>query len=214
VNQPATCVPGVLSTYDPVLTAWLDLEGTRFAGDQDDCLTVAVIDRGEQNVGSLFQKGLDFQASYNWDTAFGAFGASLNVADILNLDRSLISGGEQFSILDRIGWQISRRTNARLNWANADWTAALTARIEGSYLNDQHPDGDRTVPSWTTYDLMVGYTTPDGMGLASGVNFAFGAQNLTDQDPPIVLHNRQAFDSDVHNPFGRMWRLEIGKRFE
>lgn len=214
INQPPTCVPGVLSTYDPALTAWLNLEGTRFAGDQDDCLTVAVIDRGEQNVGSLFQTGLDFQVNYNWDTDFGAFGASLNIAEILDLDRSLISGGERFSILDRIGWQVSRRSNVRVNWANEDWTAALTARIEGSYLNDQHPDSDRTVGSWATYDVMIGYTTPEGLGLFSDVDFAFGAQNLTDEDPPIVLHNRQAFDSDVHNPFGRMWRFEVGKRFE
>ena len=214
INQPANCEAGNLATYDPALTAWLDLEGTRFAGDQDDCLTVAVIDRGEQNVGSLFQTGLDFQASYNWDTSFGAFGASVNVAEILDLDRSLIAGGEQFSILDRIGWQISRRSNVRLNWANADWSAALTARIEGSYFNDEHPSEDQKVGSWTTYDLMVGYTTPDGAGMFSGINLRAGAQNLTDKEPPIVLHAREAFDSDVHNPFGRMWRMEIGKRFE
>jgi iron complex outermembrane receptor protein len=214
VNQPATCVPGNLATYDPALTRWLDLEGTRFAGDQDDCLTVAVIDRGEQNVGSLFQNGIDIQVSYDWDTSIGSWRASVNVAEILDLERALIAGGETFDILDRIGWQVSRRSNVRLNWANADWTASLMAKIEGSYLNDQHPDSDRRVPSWTTYDLMVGYRAPQTSGPWAGVTVALGAQNLTDEDPPIVLHNRQAFDSDVHNPFGRMWRVELGKRWE
>jgi len=87
------------------------------------------------------------------------------------------------------------------------------ARIEGSYLNDQHPVSDRNVPSWTTYDLMVGYKAPQTSGPWAGVTLRVGAQNLTDEDPPIVLHSRQAFDSDVHNPFGRMFRVELGKRF-
>jgi len=217
VNQPATCVAGDLTTYDPALTRWLDLEGTRFAGNSDDCSTVAVIDRGMQNVGSLFQNGYDLTVSYDWDTAIGSWRASANVAEILDLDRSLISGGDTFSVLDRIGWQISRRSNVRLNWSNADWTAALTARIEGSYLNDNHPDGPsayHNVGSWTTYDLTVSYQTPQTSGPWSNINFRLGAQNLTDEDPPIVLSGSSAFDGNVHNPFGRMWRLELGKRWE
>ena len=219
-TQPANCVDGDLNTYNPILTRWLELEGTRFAGGSGDCRTVAVIDRGEQNVGSLFQRGIDYQVSYAWETGAGAFRASLNVADILELNRSLISGGEVFSILDRIGWQISRRSNARLNWANDNWSATLTARIEGSYLNDNTPTVNRVrlpsheVGAWTTYDLMVAYTAPEGRGLLSGVNFALGAQNLTDADPPIVLNGRVAFDSNVHNPFNRSWRMELSKRFE
>jgi iron complex outermembrane receptor protein len=215
VNQPATCVAGNLATYDPALTRWLDLEGTRFAGDSRDCETVAVIDRGEQNVGSLFQTGLDVQVSYDWETSIGSLRASVNVAEIFDLDRSLIAGGDTFDILDRIGWQISRRSNVRLNWANADWSAALTARIEGSYLNDQTPSGlpDQRVGSWTTYDLMLRYRTPQVSGPWSGISLALGAQNVTDKDPPIVLNGNEAFDENVHNPFGRMWRLELGKRF-
>ncbi|MDH4124715.1 MAG: TonB-dependent receptor [Gammaproteobacteria bacterium] len=220
INQPATCVAGDLTTYDPELTRWLDLEGTRFAGDSNDCDTVAVIDTGEQNVGSVFQNGVDFQLYYDWDTSIGSWRASVNVAEILDLERSLISGGDTFDILDRIGWQVSRRSNLRLNWANADWSAAFTTRIEGSYLNDQRPTvggtplGDQNVGSWTTYDLVVGYTAPANRGFWSGVRVTLSAQNLTDEDPPIVLNGTAAFDSDVHNPFGRMWRMELGKRFE
>ena len=136
------------------------------------------------------------------------------MAQILNLERTLINKGEKFDILDRIGWQISRRSNVRLNWANADWSASLTARIEGGYVNDQHPDGtDHNVGSWTTYDAMVNYTAPPGRGFWSGVQIAFGAQNLTDKEPPIVLNGNDAFDQNVHNPYGRFWRVEVGKRF-
>src|SRR5690606_32404882 len=89
-EQPANCVDGNLDTYNPILTQWLALEGTRFAGGPGDCQTVAVLDRGQQNVGSLSQTGLDFQGSYGWDNTLGAWNASVNVAKILELDRSLI----------------------------------------------------------------------------------------------------------------------------
>jgi iron complex outermembrane recepter protein len=218
-TQPADCVDGDLNTYNPILTQWLDLEGTRFAGGPGDCQTVAVIDRGEQNVGSLNQSGLDFQAAYGWDNGLGSWHASANVAKILELERTLIAGGEWFDVLDRIGWQTSLRATARLGWLNNNWTAALTARIEGGYTNDQTPrvDGvqlpDQEVGSWTTLDATVSYSTPDDAGRWAGISALLGIQNLTDKQPPIVLHEDLAIDSDVHNPFGRMLRLELSKRW-
>ncbi len=219
-TQPADCVDGDLDTYNPILTQWLNLEGTRFAGGPGDCQTVAVIDRGEQNVGSLDQRGIDFQASYNWDTDLGSWHAMANVAKILELKRTLISGGEWFDVLDRIGWQTSLRAIGRLSWMNENWTAALTARIEGGYTNDQTPrvDGvqlpEQEVGSWTTWDATVSYTTPDDGRWWSNVTALLAVQNLADRDPPIVLHDEVAIDSDVHNPFGRMLVFEMSKRWE
>lgn len=218
-TQPADCVDGVLSTYSPVLTQWLELPGTRFAGGPGDCQTVAVIDRGVQNVGSLDQQGVDFQVSYGWDTALGLWDARVNVAKILDLKRSLIGGGEVFSVLDRIGWQTSLRATARLGWLRDNWKASIMARVEGSYTNDQTPRvsgvqlPDQKVDSWTTWDATVSYRTDDGDTWLSGIRATLGIQNLLDEEPPIVLHDDEAIDTAVHNPFGRMWRLELNKRF-
>ncbi|HEX7063203.1 MAG TPA: TonB-dependent receptor [Woeseiaceae bacterium] len=219
-TQPPGCVDGDLSTYSPVLTQWLALPGTRFAGGPGDCETVAVIDRGVQNVGSLDQNGIDFQTSYGWDTAVGVWDARVNVAKILDLDRTLISGGQRFSVLDRIGWQTSLRANARLGWLYENWTASLTARIEGGYTNDQTPriDGaqlpDQEVDTWTTLDASVTYRTPEDGAWWSGLRTTLGIQNVFDKDPPIVLHEEDAIDPSVHNPFGRMVRLEVSKSWE
>ncbi|MDH3276295.1 MAG: TonB-dependent receptor, partial [Gammaproteobacteria bacterium] len=108
ITQPSTCVDGDVRTYHPLFASWLDnpdFEDIRFAGESGDCEIVAIIDRGEQNVGSLFQTGIDYQITYDWDTSIGTWRASVNVAQILNLDRSLINKGDTFDILDRIGWQ-------------------------------------------------------------------------------------------------------------
>ena len=219
-TQPADCVDGNLSTYSPVLTQWLALPGTRFAGGPGDCDTVAVIDRGVQNVGSLDQNGIDFQVAYGWETGLGLWDARVNVAKILDLDRTLISGGQRFSVIDRIGWQTSLRATARLGWTNDAWAAALTARIEGDYTNDQTPrvDGtqlpEQSVDAWTTVDASVSYRAPENDSWFAGVRTTLGIQNLFDKDPPIVLFDEEAIDPAVHNPFGRMLRLEVSKRWE
>lgn len=219
-EQPEDCVDGDLSTYNPILVRWLDMDGTRFAGGPGDCETVAVIDRGDQNVGSVEQSGIDFQARYRWDTGAGSWQVSANVAKILDLKRTLIQGGEWFDVLDRIGWQTSLRATGRLSWLYNNWSAALTARVEGSYTNDQTPRVDgvqlphQKVGSWTTFDAVVAYRAPETDGSwYSGVTASVGIQNLTDKDPPIVLNGTNAIDTDVHNPFGRMYRLELSKRF-
>ncbi|MGB7215533.1 MAG: TonB-dependent receptor [Gammaproteobacteria bacterium] len=218
-TQPANCVDGDLSTYNPILTQWLNMDGTRFAGGPGDCQTVAVIDIGDQNVGSVSQRGYDFQASYRWNTDVGTWQVSTNVAKILDLKRTLIHGGEWFDVLDRIGWQTSLRATARLSWLHNNWNAALTARHEGSYWNDQTPRVNgvqlphHEVPSWTTYDLVVAYRAPEDGAWWSGVTASLGVQNLFDKDPPIVLNGTNAIDTNVHNPFGRMYRFELGKKF-
>lgn len=223
ITQPAGCTDGVLNTYHPLFQTYLNMEGTRFAGGPGDCQVVAIYDQGLQNVGSVNQSGVDFQASYNWMSDLGLWRVSGNVAKILELERTLISGGEWFEVLDRIGWQTSLRSNVRLSWSNENWNAALTTKMEGGYTNDATPVvGGVKVPtqevgSWTTFDATLAYTTPDDGSWLGRINATLGVQNLTDKEPPIVLNgtgnNARAIDANVHNPFGRIWRLELSKRF-
>jgi iron complex outermembrane receptor protein len=223
IQQPSNCVDGVLNTYHPLFQKYLGMEGTRFAGGPGDCQVVAIYDQGLQNVGSVNQSGVDLQASYSLMTDLGLWRVSANVAKILELERTLISGGTWFEVLDRIGWQTSMRSNLRLSWMGENWNAALTTKIEGDYTNDQTPVvGGVKIPtqkvgSWTTFDATVAYTLPDNGSWLSGFNATLGVQNLTDKEPPIVLNGSgngaRAIDWNVHNPFGRMWRLELSKKF-
>lgn len=222
ITQPAGCTDGVLNTYHPLFQSYLNIEGTRFAGGPGDCSVVAIYDQGLQNVGSVNQSGVDFQASYNWLNDMGLWRVSANVAKILELERTLISGGEWFDVLDRIGWQTSLRSNVRLSWSGGNWNAALTTKLEGSYTNDSTPvvNGVKVptqeVSSWTTMDATIGYTTPDDGTWLAGINATIGVQNISDKQPPIVLNGTgngaRAIDANVHNPFGRIWRLELSKR--
>jgi len=216
ITQPATCVNGALNTYAPELLKWLTPEYgiLRFTGSSDDCDLGGLLDSRLQNIGTVDQKGVDIQVSYDWDTDMGTFRVSGNLAKILSLDEQFSPGTPTVDNLDRIGYQTSTRFNARLGWIYNDWSAALTSKTEGSYENDQHPSGDtKTVDAWTTFDATVSYRTPDDGSLMGGISASLGIQNLTDKEPPIVLTDRAAFDSGVHSPFGRSIRLELGKSF-
>lgn len=222
-TQPATCVAGDTSTYSPILMNFLDgpgYTGTRITGDTDDCDAVAVVSSGLQNVGTMDQSGVDAQVSYTWDNSYGLWRASINAAKILELERTLSTGGAPFTALDKIGWQNSLRVSGRVSWAYDNWSSALSFRREGGYLNDNTPNvvgvgqlPDQNVPDWTTYDLTVSYSMPDDGTLLSGISGTLGIQNLLDEDPPIVLNGSNGFDANKHNAFGRMIRLELSKSF-
>ncbi|TFH70264.1 TonB-dependent receptor [Gammaproteobacteria bacterium LSUCC0112] len=220
ITQPAGCTDGVLNTYHPLFQKFLNLEGTRFAGGPGDCDVVAIYDQGLQNVGSVNQSGVDVQASYNWMNDLGLWRVSGNVAKILELERTLIEGGAWFDVLDIIGWQTSLRSNVRLSWSGENWNAALTSKLEGGFTNNATPTVSgvkiptQEVGSWATLDATVAYTAPENGSWMSGFNATLGVQNLTDKQPPIVLNGALAINPNVHNPFGRIWRLEVSKRFQ
>jgi iron complex outermembrane receptor protein len=215
INQPATCVEGDTSTYAPAFLTFLNYPGTRYNGSGNDCSAVAELEAGLANVGSVFQNGLDAQASYTWANDYGTFRASTNIAKILELERQLSTGGDRFSVLDIRGWQNSFRMSARLAWGLDNWNAALSSTTVGEYTNEDDPTaaGDVTIDSWTTFDLTVGYTTPDDGTMLSGIGARLGITNLTDKEPPLVNTNNSVFDSDNHNVFGRMYQLELSKSF-
>jgi iron complex outermembrane receptor protein len=214
-TQPATCVENDTATYAPEFLKFLAYPGTRYNGsDGFDCMAVAEMEVGLQNVGSVHQNGLDTQASYTWANDLGIFRASLNVAKILTLERTLEQGGQYFNVLDIRGWQTSLRMTGRLSWAYDNFSAALSSKTEGSYTNEDDPSGnDKTIPKWTTFDLTATYQTPDDGTLLSGIRASLGIQNLTDKDPPIVNTSSSVVDTSVHNLFGRMVRFELSKSF-
>lgn len=68
-------------------------------------------------------------------------------------------------------------------------------------------------PSWNAYDAQAAYRTQQESGPLAGVRISLGVQNLTNEQPPIVLSGANAVDLNNANPFGRIWTLELTKRF-
>ncbi|PZO37495.1 MAG: hypothetical protein DCE92_07470 [Alphaproteobacteria bacterium] len=219
--QPTTCVNGNIATYNPAYVPWLtDPNAVYSPSTINDCTLVGIIRGGRLNLGDVRQSGVDLGANYRLETSLGDFRFNASVSKILNLEKSIVAGGPLFDALDTYGFQVSERGRFGVSYERGGINANLNANYVGSYLNNatitvggiKQPDSD--VPAWTTFDAGLAYDFDEGGAAAlEGVRVSFTVQNLTDEDPPIVLSGTQAVDLGNHNPFGRTWSFEITKRF-
>ena len=219
--QPATCVPGNISTYNPVYQALFNVPFSNNLGSSaNDCTLQAYVESGQQNLGDLDQRGIDVSAVYSFDTNENQWQVGATMSKILTLKKAFIRGGLLQDVRNTIGFQVDTRATADLNWSRSRWSANLKANYIGSYLNNtpitvagvRKPNS--TVPAWTTLDAGIAYAIPDSDdGLLSGLRMSFSVQNLTDKDPPIVLNGVNATDNSNSNPYGRILGAEISKRF-
>ncbi len=220
--QPSTCVAGNVATYNPVYQALFAVPFSNNLGSPlQDCTLTAYVEAGQQNLGDLDQRGIDLSVMYDFDTAIGHFQTGAAVSKLLKLDKAFVPGGPMNDVLNTIGFQVGTRGNATVDWAKGRWSANFKANYIGSYLNNTPitVNGVRlpnsNVPSWTTLDAGVAYAIPDDAveGWMSGVRIAFSVQNLTNDDPPIVLNGVNATDNANSNPYGRILGMEVTKRF-
>lgn len=219
--QPTTCVNGNYATYNPAYIPWLtDPNAVYSPSTINDCSLVGIIAGGRLNLGDVRQSGLDFSANYRQETSWGDFRFSGSFSKILNLEKSVVAGGPLFDALDTYGFQVSERGRLGVNFNRGGFDANLSANFVGSYLNNatitvagvKIPDTE--VPSWTTLDAGLAYEFDGGLaGALDGVRASMSIQNLTDEEPPIVLSGSTAVDLGNHNPFGRIWTFELSKRF-
>jgi iron complex outermembrane receptor protein len=227
--QPTSCVngaqPGIpgtpqYSTYNPAYLPWLsDPNAVYSPSTANDCQLTGIVTGGTRNLGRVLQSGVDLTASYGLDTPLGRASFNGSYSKILNLQRSLLPDSPLFDAIDTIGNQVSNRARGTASLSNGPWSANLTAIYVGSYLNNatitvagvKYPDTE--IPSWTTFDLGLAWRSQDAEGYLSGTRVAFNIQNLADEDPPIVLSGTNAVDLANHSVFGRVWSLEVTKRF-
>lgn len=232
--QPKSCVngnpPGLpgtpqYSTYNPLYTSWLnDPNAVYSPSTANDCQLVGIITGGLRNLGRVKQSGLDFTGNYGMETPLGHLSLDAGFSWILNLQRSLLPDSPLFDALDTIGNQVSKRGRVSAALKHGPFNFTLAANYVGSYTNNatitvngvKYPE--TKVPSWTTLDAGVSYIVPDTAPEAlQGLRLSVNVQNVTDEDPPIVLSTSGtqaiAVDLNNHNVFGRIWTFEVSKKF-
>ena len=219
--QPTTCVNGNFATYNPLYLPFVTSPNDRPSAAVNDCTMGAIVLGGVRNLGKLKQDGVDLQITYAFPTDVGDFSLSAAGSKIFNLKRSLLPDSDLVSQLDTIGFQVSKRANARATWNRGRFGASLSATYVGGYLNNQtitvnavrYPD--TPIPSWTTLGANLSYSIPvgEGSGLTSGLRLGISAENLTDKNPPIVLTGTDAVQNSYSNVFGRIISFDISKKF-
>lgn len=104
------------------------------------------------------------------------------------------------------------RSTVTLDWSRQAWGATLIYQMSSGYVENRPNTADETreVGKASNWDLQVRYTGASGW--ATGWRFAFGIQNLFDQDPPFTAASgfHFGFNPQVASPLGRAFYLRAG----
>ena len=171
----------------------------------------AIIDGRRQNLGSLKQDGLDVNIGYRMETGVGAFDASVDVAKIFHVKRRTAIGAPETDVIDTFGNPVDLRVRYALGWSLGGFSAHAFANYVDSFRNTAVTPNVEA-PSQTTYDATLSYAFPETAPYhLDGVRLTLSAQNLTDEDPPIVLNGTVSWDSQTASAIGRLVAFEITK---
>lgn len=171
---------------------------------------------GLQNVASRDISGVDVSASYDWDTTFGAFAASVNGTYLFDYEAritELTPPQEQVSTVYR---PVDLNLRGTFSWSLDGFTAYAGINYTDGYTDNLFRAPDTPIDRWTTVDLMFSYDSADRLGspLLRNTRVSFGVQNLFDRDPPFVdTADGLNYDSSNATPLGRFITLQINKSF-
>ena len=90
------------------------------------------------------------------------------------------------------------------------WAGNVYYNYAGDYLNTSITP-NVSARSQKTTDLSVSFQAPKGESVLTGVRVAFNVQNLTDNDPPIVLNGANIWDNTSASLNGRYWSVDLSK---
>ncbi|GAB3469560.1 TonB-dependent receptor [Massilia terrae] len=221
--QPAGCIPGNRSTYNPIYAAAFASPSLSTPDESNACRLTALFTARNTNAAHTTQNGFDLDFGYETDTRIGHLNADLNATKILHNKVHVTASAPETKDLDRINTPISRRGRADIGWSDGPWNATLAMNYVGSYLNDlpitiggvTQPKAQ--IPAWKTYDLALSYRVAKRAGWMSGMRASLNIQNLFNRNPPVVLSTNNnaafAFDPQSANVLGRIISVQVSKAF-
>lgn len=172
---------------------------------------LVIIDGRRNNLGSLRQKGIDFDGRYSFASPIGNWMLGYNVAKILKLSRSSAPGLAFADVLDTFGNPVSLRMRASVGWKAGAWSANAFANYTGGYVNNALVPNAQ-VPSMTTTDASISYTFEKNAAYGlGGVLLTASAQNLFDRAPPVVINGANSWDSQNASAIGRFVSVALTK---
>jgi iron complex outermembrane recepter protein len=161
------------------------LELNRAGGSPTGKIDTAVA--GYANQGTFDTSGLDIRANARFTVGdFGRIESNFQMAYILNYEYELLG-----TTYDTLGQPAVPQYRASLN--NSWKMDALSVAFNGNHIAAQDEDQTQAtrVPSYTTWDLQVGYELP----VLGGAELAVGAINVFGKEPS----NKSQFDGRDYN---------------
>jgi iron complex outermembrane recepter protein len=165
----------------------------------------AIIDGRLRNLGGVRVRGIDLSVSYRIPLPLGSLDLRLAGTDTLTYERAVSKAAPFVSALDTVNNPLALRLRGSVGWRFNGWSIDAFVNHAGSY---QDPAFNRSVDSYTTVDLALGYRA--AVGWLSGTRVALSAINAFDEEPPFV-NQIGGFDASNASQQGRVLSVEIAK---
>ena len=192
---------------------WLNPANASEADLLSGAVDVAIVDGRLNNLARSFVSGLEMQLLYRFETAAGGIDLSVNGSYMFDFQRALLDSDPLVEEVDNYGRPVEFRMRAGLTWSRGAWNVSGFVDHTDSYT-DRLSEPERSIDSWTTIDLNLGYVTGNGSGFFADTSVALTVRNLFDTDPPFVnTPAGLAYDSYNADPEGRMFALQIVKQW-
>ena len=166
-----------------------------------------------QNLASRDVAGVDTTVMYRVpETSLGRFTLRAEASYTSKLETVDAEGN--FSDLIRQTANPHWKGTGSLNWSKGNWSAGALMQHTSDYEDAGNYDIDGVpwiIDSWTTFNLNVGYAFRSG--LLEGMSLRVGANNVLDEEPPLVVSIADSYDSSYHDPRGRTWWVQADYRF-
>lgn len=176
-----------------------------------------IVDARFRNFAQVRTSGLDLALDHAIDTTHGRWALGLQGTYVFNFEQQVTSASPAYDYLDTVGYPLKLRLAAHVTWSRAHWNIMATVNHTGAY-QDTNLVPMRTVDSWTTVDLNLGYRVDGGRGWMANTQCNLGVNNLFDQSAPFVdrydfSSGNYGYDAANASLMGRQLSLQIVKRW-
>jgi iron complex outermembrane receptor protein len=186
----------------------------------------------QRNVLNLWVQGIDFDASYRFNTGFGAFTVSTAGSYETKFNQQVGAGTPIYSVLNTTGanttfpsiqfqgrssliWDSHMGLTVDLFWNHTgsykNWSGTTVTPIVRNALGAPTGGGD-TVAANDTFDAHVAYDFKSANTWLNGVQVYADVQNIFDKAPPFY-NSTIGYDTYGGNPIGRVTSIGLHKKF-
>jgi len=191
---------------------------SQFIGEQSQCLgsdVGAIVDLRLRNMERLEADGLDLSARYGRDTSFGVVAANVAATYFLHYREAQTPGSPLVEYRNTDHNPPALRLRGLFNWEHHGVSVSPAINFQSSYTDvDSFPS--RSVSSWMTWDLVLGYEVrPVDAAIGGETTVSLRGQNVFNKQPPFLNNSLSALGYDPENGdlLGRRVSIAIQHRW-
>jgi iron complex outermembrane receptor protein len=175
-----------------------------------------VIDLRSQNIAQLRTRGFDVRAEYPVELGSSSLSLGLLGTYLLKYSQAAAPADPLHSVLNTPHYPIDLRSRGTITWSRGPFTVTTSVNYQHGY-RDTDSTPVRSVRSWTTEDLVIGFTYPDfdagtrDRAASPETRVALRVSNLMNSSPPFLNNALEhiGYDEENGNLLGRIVSVTV-----